>query len=425
LEHNRLIELRGVALLGLIKSAALIAIATAMTGVLLVGFAGPASSAGSPLNITYISSLTGPAAAEYGISEQGCVARVDLQNSEGGVNGRKLQLSVVDDETNPTLTQNAVEAAVAKNAIGIVSNSPFFFLAAKDAQAAGMPVTGNSADGPEWGEEPYTNMFDALRGSEDPATPVNSVFGTFLKQHGGTMIGTYGYGVSPLSAEEATGAADSFERAGGRVGVRDTSVPFGSVAFTALALVAKEHHVDAVLPTMDNDSNFALLTALEQAGVKLKAALLPVGYEPSVVGSPAWPALQGAYFMSLARPFSLPNAGTELMSAALIKYAHFSKSEFPSFSQDMSWLGCDLLINGLQRAGTNPTRAAVIRALRSIRAYNGNGLLPVTINYSTVFGHDLPQCAWILRAGKSGFVPVSAKPFCGTDFKNTSLRQVS
>jgi hypothetical protein len=113
------------------------------------------------------------------------------------------------------------------------------------------------------------------------------------------------------------------------------------------------------------------------------------------------------------------------MSAALIKYAHFSKSEFPSFGQDMSWLGCDLLINGLQRAGANPTRAGVIKALRSLKAYNGNGLLPVTINYSTVFGHDLPQCAWIMRAEKSGFVPVSAKPFCGTDFKGTSLRQGS
>ena len=68
------------------------------------------------------------------------------------------------------------------------------------------------------------------------------------------------------------------------------------------------------------------------------------------------------------------------------------------------------MINGLQRAGQNPTRAGVIKALRSIKSYNGNGLLPITINYSTVFGHDLPQCAWVLRADKSGFVPISSKP---------------
>ena len=109
------------------------------------------------------------------------MARVDLQNAEGGVNGRKINLSVVDDETNPTLTSTAVQGAISKDAIGIVSNSPLFFLAAKSAQQAGIPVTGNSADGPEWGEQPYTNMFDAFRGSENPATPVNSIYGRLFE----------------------------------------------------------------------------------------------------------------------------------------------------------------------------------------------------------------------------------------------------
>jgi len=381
-----------------------------------------ASSSGAPLRITYISSLTGLAASQFGDSQQGCVARVDLQNAEGGVDGRKIDLSVVDDQTNPTLTSTAVEGAVSGSAVGIVANSPFFFEAAKYAQQAGVPVAGNSSDGPEWGEQPYTNMFDAFRGSENPTEPVNSIYGNFLKAHGGTIIGSYGYGVSPLSADEAKGAAESFQRAGGKVGVLDTSVPFGSVDFTSVALVANQKHVNALLPTLDDSSNFALVTALKQAGVKLKAVLFSVGYEPSVIHSPVWPSLQGTYFLSLARPFSLPNAGTEQMSAALTKYAHFTKGEFPGYGQDLAWLGCDLMIKGLQRAGANPTRAGVVKALRSLKSYNGNGLLPISINYSTVFGHDLPQCAWILQAQKSGFVPISSKPFCGTDYAGTTTR---
>ena len=407
---------------GFVRKGLLAASVISLGAATLVAGASTASSSGAPLNITYISSLTGPAATEYGNSQQGCEARVDLQNAEGGVNGRKINLSVVDDETNPTLTSTAVQGAISNGAIGIVANSPLFYLAAKHAQQAGVPVTGNSSDGPEWGEQPYTNMFDAFRGSENPATPVNSIYGNFLKSHGGTVIGTYGYGVSPLSEEEAIGAAQSFQRAGGKIGVEDTSVPFGGVDFTAEALIAKQDHVNAILPTMDGASDFALMTALEQAGVKLKAVLLSVGYEPDVINSPAWSSLQGAYFLSLSRPFSLPNAGTEQMAAALTKYEHFTKSEFPSYGQDLSWLGCDLMINGLQRAGQNPTRAGVIKALRSIKSYNGNGLLPITINYSTVFGHDLPQCAWVLRADKSGFVPISSKPFCGTDYPGTSTR---
>lgn len=405
-----------------IANAVTAVIVTALTTSLVVLSSQPASAAGAPLDVTYISSLTGPGASEYGNSQQGCEARVDLQNAKGGVNGRIIDLSVVDDQTNPTLTSTAVQGAVSKGAIGIVANSPLFFLAAKYAQQAGIPVTGNSSDGPEWGERPYTNMFDAFRGSENPKIPVNSLFGDFLKKEGGTTIGAYGYGVSPLSADAAVGAASSFQRAGGKLGVLDSSVPFGSVNFGTEALVAKDHHVDAVLPTMDNDSNFALVAAMRQAGVKLKSVLFTVGYQPDVINSPAWPSLQGDYFLSLVRPLSLPNAGTEQMQVALMKYAHFTKTEFPAFGQDLSWLGCDLMIKGLELAGPNPTRTGVIKALRGVKSYNGNGLLPVTIDYSTVFGHDLPQCGWILKAHKSGFVPVSSKPFCGTDYKGTSTR---
>ena len=94
--------------------------------------------------------------------------------------------------------------------------------------------------------------------------------------------------------------------------------------------MANQKHINALLPTLDDSSNFALMTALKQAGVKLKAVLFSVGYEPSVVDSSVWPDLQGTYFLSLTRPFSVPNTGTEQMAAALQKYGGFTKSEFPA-----------------------------------------------------------------------------------------------
>ena len=115
---------------------------------------------------------------------------------------------------------------------------------------------------------------------------------------------------------------------------------------------------------MDANSNYALATALKQAGVKIKAAIYATGYEPDVIKSPAWKTLQGGYFLSLFRPWSLPNAGTQQMQAAMEKYAHFTKTDFPNFGQYESWAGADLMIKGLQMAGANPTRAAVIKDLR-------------------------------------------------------------
>ena len=63
------------------------------------------------------------------------------------------------------------------------------------------------------------------------------------------------------------------------------------------------------------------------------------------------------------------------------------------------------MIKGLQMAGPTASHANVIKALRSIKSYNGNGLLPESINYSNDFGKDLPKsCGWYMKAEKSGFV---------------------
>jgi hypothetical protein len=109
------------------------------------------------------------------------------------------------------------------------------------------------------------------------------------------------------------------------------------------------------------------------------------------------------------------------MQAAMEKYAHFTKSQFPNFGQYEAWAGADLMIKGLQMAGPNPTRAVVIQDLRGLKSYNVNGLLPINLDYATDFGHNPPKtCAWIMKAGTNGFTAISSKPSCGTDVPGTS-----
>ena len=134
--------------------------------------------------------------------------------------------------------------------------------------------------------------------------------------------------------------------------------------------------------------------------------------------------MQGGYFDTTFRPFQLPNAGTKQMQAALEKYEHFTPSDFPNFSQYESWLGADLMIKGIQLAGSNPTHASVIHALRNLKTYNGNGLLPQNLDFATDFGHDLAKsCGWYMIAEKNGFVPASSQPTCGTDIPGTTTVQ--
>ncbi len=399
---------------------ALLASVVVLPIVMIGASATTAAASPAPITIAYVTDLTGQGGSENGTSPAGFDARIALQNAEGGVHGHKLVPLVIDDQTSPAEIATAVQEADSK-AFGIVSQSPLFFLADKYPNQAGIPVTGTYDDGPEWGTQPFTNMFASDEGSVDPKYPVNTQIGNFLKAHGGTVLGAYGYSISPSSSRAAIATTKSFEHAGGKSGVLDTSVPFGGVDFTAAALIAKQDHVDAMVPAMDANSNYALATALKQDGVKLKATLFATGYEPDVIKSPAWNTLQGDYFFSPFRPWPLANAGTQQMQAAMEKYAHFTKSQFPNFGQYESWAGADLMIQGLLLAGANPTRAAVIKDLRGVKSYTANGLLPNPIDYSTIFGHDPAQtCAWVMKAEKSGFVAVSSKPTCGTDLPGTS-----
>ena len=392
----------------------------------VAGTAGVASSSasaatGSPITIGLICSCTGPAGPEY-LGVQGAfLARIDLQNAQGGVNGHKIQMIFEDDATSPAQDPTAVQTVLSKHVLGIVAVSAVFFGGAKFANQAGVPVTGASSDGPEWGQQPYTNMFASDTGSVDPKYPVSTALGKFLVSHGGSVVGSYGYGISPSSSRSAIATVRSVIHAGGKQGVLDISVPFGSVAFGPEALAAKAANITGLYAGMVDSSNFAMATAMKQAGVHLKAVVFPTGYEPSAVTSPAWPELQGDYFDTEFRPFAVPDAGTKAMQAALEKYDHFSSTRFPTLNEYEAWVGADLMIQGIQRSGKNPTSAGIIKALRSVKSYNGGGLLATSINYSTVFGHDLPQqCGWYLQAKKSGFALVSKKPFCGTDLPGTS-----
>ena len=155
-------------------------------------------------------------------------------------------------------------------------------------------MTGSYDDGPEWGTQPYTNMFASDNGSVDPKYPVNTQIGDFLKQHGGTVLGSYGYSISPSSSRAADRHRAVVRARGGQGRRPGHHRPLRQRGLHQLRRsTAKQNDVNAMVPAMDNNSNYALATALKQAGVKLKAALFATGYEPDVINSPAWSTLAG------------------------------------------------------------------------------------------------------------------------------------
>lgn len=375
----------------------------------------------STITLGLITSLTGSASPEYTGIVPAAKARIAMQNAKGGIDGRQIKLDVVDDQSTPSGDATAAQDLISKGVFGVIGETPFLFGGYKPLQAAGVPVTGGGYDGPEWGLQPNTNMF-SISGPVDPHYPANTGAALFMKNLGVSTVAAFGYGPSPSSTAAAKGFIVGAQTVGLKKGYLDTSIPFGSVQAGPIALSLKGSGSDGLYMPLDDNTNFAIITAAKQAGVSLKVAISATGYGQALLDDTAalGPA-NGTYFQTVGEPVELNTPATQAFQAALAQYGNFKG--VPGFDWYEGWASTDLMIQGLQMAGQNPTRKAFIDGLHTVTNYDANGLLtPANLTLS-LFG-QAPQttCVYFVQLQGSKFVPVPAngKPSCGTLVPNSN-----
>ena len=368
------------------------------------------------ITVGIITSTVGVAGPNFVHYADGARARFDVANADGGINGRKLTLTAVDDGGSLTQNQTAAQDLVSKNVFAVIAGTPFFFASAKYLNQQGVPVTGGGFDGPEWGQQPNTNMF-SFTGNTGPNFLINSesLGGVnFIKMQGGTNIAAMGYGISPSSSASAQAFGITAPKVGLKAGYINTSIPFGGVNVGPIVLAMKAAHVDSAALQMDNNTNFAIITAAKQAGLNLKVAVSATGYGQSLLDDKsALAAAEGSYFISEGPPLS--SAPEKAFRAALKKYANFDG--VPGFDWYYGWMSADLMVKGLEVAGKNPTRQSFIDKLHGVTGYDGEGLLPQAVDLSLAgFGKPAATaCGWYAQVKNGQFVPVPSdgKPVCG------------
>ena len=180
----------------------------------------------------------------------------------------------------------------------------------------------------------------------------------------------------------ATAERHSCQKAGLTNAFLNNTLPFGSVNVTTLPLQLKAANVDTLYLPLDENTNFAIMTALKQAGLNLKVILNATGYGQALISdTSAVPDAQGAWFSPTGVPVELKTPATKAFQAALAKYAHYTG--VPDFSWYEGWGGADLMIQGLEKAGKNPTQSGAIKGLQKLTAYELGGLeSPVNLSLS-------------------------------------------
>ncbi len=375
----------------------------------------------SPIVIGYIGSITGVASAAQGVSVDGAMARVDAQNAAGGVNGHKIQLISEDDTSTPTGNLNAAEALVtSKHPFAVIDNTPLAYGGYKFLQQQGIPVTGGGFDGPEWGEQPNSNMFSwALPTTTKFAGQyyTYTTLGKFLKDIGVTKFGGLGFGISPSSQESVRQSLASAAQIGIPTCYTNLSVPFSGVDFTADVLQIKNAGCTGITTAFNDPSDAGLSSAIAQAGLKDQVKqIYATGYDETILGNPAArESFNGAYVSSTIN-FTNPTSGTQQMLQNLSKYYPGYKGGIPSFGLYSGYLSADLMIEGLEKAGSNPTRTTFINNLRRVSSYDAGGILssPVSFqNFGTVAMLPTTSCEYFVQLQGSQFVIYKGAPICG------------
>jgi branched-chain amino acid transport system substrate-binding protein len=369
------------------------------------------------VNVGLLTSLTGPVAAGFTTVATGFKARIALQNAQGGVNGRKLNVVLGDDQGATTGVLAAAQTLVQQKqvfATGLIS--VVGFAAQPYLTRQGVPVAGTPLDGPEWSPPNY-NMFPTS-GSPGPAFPAPATYGAFFKRQAATNVAVVANN-SPSAVAAAKNLAASAKAAGLKATYVNTTIPFTQLGgFGSIVQQMKQENVDGIFIAMEPTAAFALLEAMKQAGMHVKAYLMTLAPPAAVFQNPqAAAAAQGMWVPSHWVPVGLHTSATDAFLAALRTYAH--QSTAPDENEYDGWAAASALIKGLQAAGKNPTRASFMTGLRAVTSFTADGLLVSPENMKASFGTIAEgpgpapgDCYWYSQYKGTSWVP-DAQPVCG------------
>jgi branched-chain amino acid transport system substrate-binding protein len=408
-----------------VRRSVVLAVSVAMAGALATSGLSSAGAAttledgvtANSIKIGYIFSKTGVAGSTFLNADKGCRARIDRQNAQGGVNGRKINVEMVDDQSsgaNKTAAQDLVQN---KHVFMVVNNSSFAFLTYQWLLDNNIPQVNGGYDGTYYGVKGNENIISAS-GNVVSANGVSYTgLPQLMKKMGATKVAALGYGISASS----TAAAENFMKfsvptAGLKPVYTNTTVDFGSTDVGPEVLGIKNADADAVYLPLVAGSNIAVVQGLAQNGVKMKSTVLATGYGQQLLDQPVSKTFgPEVLFQTQFAPVELKTPGTKQFQADLKKYAGYTG--VPDYGIYTGYITCDLAIVGLQNAGNPPTRAAFVPNLRKLGTYDQAGLAcrPIDISLATYGQANPTSCLWYVQVKDGKFVPFPAngKPVRG------------
>jgi ABC-type branched-subunit amino acid transport system substrate-binding protein len=359
------------------------------------------------ISIGYITSKTGVSGSTTGTADKGCQARIGRENAKGGVNGRKIDVTYVDDQSsgaNKTAAQDLVQN---KHVFMVVDNSAFAFLTYQFLLDSGVPMIGGGYDGTYYGAPGNESILSASGNIINANGVTYDTIPRIMKKMGATKVAALAYGISPSSTASAVNLQKfAVPEVGLKAVYTNTTVDFGSTDVGPQVLGIKNAGADAIYLPLVANSNIAVVQGLAQNGVQMKSTILATGYGQQFLDQPVAATFGPDVLLATGwAPVELKTKATKQFQADLKKYAGFTG--VPDFGYYTGYITCDMAIVGLQHAGNPPTRAAFAPSLRKLGTYDQAGLAchPIDISAATYGQANDSNCSWYMQIKNGKFVP--------------------
>ncbi|MBO0880675.1 MAG: ABC transporter substrate-binding protein [Mycobacterium sp.] len=366
------------------------------------------------VKVGVLSVQTGPFGTEGGANLAAFKAVVAWKNANGGINGRKIDLDVLDDQSSPTTAlANAKKLIQSDHVFAIAALDPNSVVAAQFLASAKIPVVTSTSG--TYGEDFIPNIFGAY-GNATGKNPTTTTIPLVLKQLGVTDVGSFAVSVAESSVAAAQATNNAAKAIGMKADYLNTSIPLGQPDFTPQALAVKKSGVDGLVSDMDQNSNASLMQALRNNSVAVKAVILAAGYNKASFAGASKAAFQGTYAAVSQLPGESNNPRVVQARQILKKYGNISDP--PRLDESEGYDVGSLLLEGLTVAGQNPTQASFVTNLGNQTSWLG-GLNIKPMNYKdpgpweNLNSGGQGLCSYTMKLEGDTFTQVSAQPVCG------------
>lgn len=366
------------------------------------------------INLGLLYSGSGFGADPSTLFRAGVDARINEQNAKGGIGGRRIAYTVRDDESAPELNLVAGRDLVERgNVLSILQFSVAPSGSADLLEKQNVPTVAGVI--PDPGER--RNVFGYSRPLSQ--LPASSGWGEFVAAQGGKRAVTISVELSAATSSLAGIAAQSLRAAGVDVAA-SLQVPAGTFDAQRFGEQIRAAGADSLVAFVPAAAYYQIIAGARAAGVDLTAALGNLAtYDRSALAT-VGAAAAGAYSFLDYAPFELNTAAHRQFLAAMAAYSP-QASSVPDGSALIGWITADLLFQGIQAAGSCPTRESVLTGLRAQTRYDAGGLLPAPIDLSKGMAAIAPCYDYVqVNKAGTGFDPIQPLPRCGQILPATS-----